>query len=415
MPLPVARTVYPVSEEWFGIGREVVPGTVVAPLVTVPLDKTAPDDKPTFLVDKALRGSMAEEYQLIEGTAIGAFDINGPVYMDTVGYLLHNIMGDYIAAGSAPTNATTLSAGLAVGGTAVTVTSGTGYGTAATVNIGPVGGFSENLVISTVTGGTSLTFTTGARFAWNSGATIHTVTAPYTHTFSLLNSGNGQPATHTVTHFSGITALNAETPNYGGTFGARQYGYWCASEMSFNMDASGLVSHSTKGTAFLGTPSLANPVKSISTVQAQPGWEAQVLIAGGTVTSVTVPEITLTRQLKPWFTADGSQTAYVIARNSLTANGKLTFLAVDDTPMMYMLNNTQPTLSLSLNNGLSGTNFVSLTFNAQIAAFDTVKLTDNEEIEWESTFKAMANVTNAGPSGGWSPVSVVLLSGVATY
>lgn len=412
---PVARTVYPVSEEWFGIAREATPGTVVTPVATVPLDKTAPDDKPAFLTDKALRGSMAEEYQLIEGTAIGEFDINGPVYMDTVGYLLHNILGDYVSAGSAPSNATTLTEALAAGGTTVTIASGTGYSASGTVELGPSGGTSETLVIASVTGGTTLNFTTGARFPWPSGGTISTVTAPYTHTFSLLNSGNGQPATHTVTHFSGITALSGETPNYGGTYGARAYGCWCASEMTFNMDANGLVTHSTKGTAFLGTPSTANPVKSISTVQAQAGWEAQVSIGGTVVTSVTVPEITLARQLKPWFTTDGSQTAYIIARNSLAANGKLTFLATDDVPMMTMLENTQPSLQLSLSNGMSGASLVSLTFHCTVAAFDTVKFTDNEEVEWDATYKAMANTTDAGVSSGWSPVQVTLISSVATY
>ena len=415
MPGPVARTVYPVSEEWFGIARETVPGTVVLPIVTVPLDKAAPDDKPTFLVDKALRGSMAEEYQLIEGTLIGSFDINGPVYMDTVGYFLHNLLGDYVSSGSAPTNSTTTTANLAVGGTTVTITLGTGYATNGTVELGPVGGTSETLVISSVTGGTTLNFATGARYAWPSGSTIQTVTAPYTHVFSLFNLENGQPATHTVTHFSGITNLSGETPNYGGTYGARQYGYWCASEMSFNMDATGLVTHSTKGTAQIGVPTTANPVKSISTVQAQAGWEGTVLIGGSTITSVTVPEITMTRQLKPWYAANGSQQPYIIARNSLTTAGKFTFLAVDDTPMMYMLNNTHPSMQLSLNNGLSGASFVSLTFHCNVAAFDTVKLNDNEEIEWDTTFKALANTSDAGSSGGWSPVKVTLVSSVATY
>ena len=110
MPAPIATTVFPESRQWFGIGRELVTGTAVAPAITVPVEKGEPDEKVTGLIDKSLRGSMAEEFGYIQGTEMSEVDLGGPVYLSNVGYILHNLMGDYIAVGSTPTNSTTLTA-----------------------------------------------------------------------------------------------------------------------------------------------------------------------------------------------------------------------------------------------------------------------------------------------------------------
>src|SRR5215469_16796507 len=110
MPAPLAATVFPASQQWIGFGRELTTGTIVSPVATMPIEKGEPDEKVTWLDDKSLRGSMAEEYGLVQGVEQSEFDFNGPVYMNTLGYVLHNLMGDYTATGSTPTNSTTLTA-----------------------------------------------------------------------------------------------------------------------------------------------------------------------------------------------------------------------------------------------------------------------------------------------------------------
>src|SRR6266702_6652846 len=113
--MAVTSIVFPETQEWLGIAAELVAGTVVNPVVTIPVEKAEPDEKPVWLTDKSLRGKMVSEFALNQGTESAVFALNGPVYLDTIGHLLRNIFGDYAATGSTPTNATTFTGALAVG------------------------------------------------------------------------------------------------------------------------------------------------------------------------------------------------------------------------------------------------------------------------------------------------------------
>src|SRR5215469_1647388 len=412
MPAPFSSVVFPEALEWAGFGREATPGTVVAPTVTTPFEKIEPEDKVTWLEDKSLRGSMVEEYGLVPGVELTDFGISGPVYLDSVGHILFNLMGDYTATGSTPTNSTTLTAPVTVGATTATVSSITGYANGQAVQIGiTADGNPEIVTLSATPSGSTLTFAnTPARFTHASGKTVTTVVAPFTHIFSTLNSGNGQPVTHTMTHHQGIS----------GSFGARQYGYWCASECAFTANAQQAFMHDSKGTGVLSGPAGSSFVNTPSSAKLQASWEALVGIggpaSGGTLISTVIePKITITRQLKPYFTLTGFQSPFIIARNALSITGGFTHIAIDESPLLNMLNNTQPQVQIVISNGLSGANLLSCQFDLQVAAYDTAKLNSNDEIEYDVTFKAIANTTNVGASGGYSPGKVTLQNAIPTY
>jgi hypothetical protein len=411
MPAPIVATVFPESQQWVGTARELVAGTIVQPVATTPVEKVEPDEKPTWIDDKSLRGSMAEQYGLVQGVEIADLNYSGPVYIDDLGYDLHNLMGDYTATGSTPTNSTTLTAPVAVGATTCSVTSGAGYAIGQAVQIGiTADGNPEIVVLSNVVSNTLTFTTTPARFAHLSGKATSTVVAPFTHIFSLLNAGNGQPVTHTKTHHQGIS----------GSFGARQYAYWCSSGIDFTMNAQQAFMHDTKGTGFLGVAAGSGPVNTVSASKLQPSWEALVGIggpaSGGTlISSVIEPKINIARQIKPYWALTGFQQPVIIARNSLAITGGLTHLAIDESPMLNMLNNVQPQLQIVISNGLTGANLLAATFDFQVAAYDTAKMNGNDEIEYEISFKAIANTTNTGQSGGYSPGKITLQNAVPTY
>jgi hypothetical protein len=412
MPAPVSSIVFPETQEWVGTARELTAGTIVTPAVTTPVEKAEPDEKVTWLDDKSLRGSMAAEYGMVQGVEIADFGYSGPVYIDALGYDLHNLMGDYTATGSTPANSTTLTAQCSAGATTATVASIAGYASGQAVQLGVSGdGNPEIVVLSTTPSGSTLTFTnTPARFTHANGKTVATVVAPFTHVFSLLNSGNGQPVTHTKTFHQGIT----------GSFGAAQYAYWCASDIAFTANAQQAFMHDTKGMGFLRQAATSGPVNTISSAKLQASWEALVGIggpaSGGTlVSSVIEPKVNITRNLKPYWTLSGFQSPFLIARNTLAIAGSFTHIAQDESPLTNMLNNTQPQLQILISNGLSGANLLSCQFDFQVGAYETSKLTGNDEIEYEVTWKAIANTTNVGQSGGYSPGKVTLQNAIPTY
>jgi hypothetical protein len=338
--MPFLATAYPASKQFFGVGKEATPGTVVLPTTTVPIAKGEPDDKPSFVTDTAFRGSMATDYNEIKVSQLADFGLNGPVFLDTVGHLLLNCMGDYTATGTSGSGSTTLSAQLNAGATTATVAAITGFSNGQAVQVGiTADGNPEIVVLSAAPSGNTLTFTnTPARFTHASGKAVAGMVAPFTHIFSLLNSGNGQPPTHTLTHYQGLAAST----------GARQYGYWCASGLNFSLDAEQLFTYDTSGTGVLGVIAGSPPTNSLSATIPQPSWRFTAGIggpaSGGTLASnIQGAKVNLTRLLKPYFTLDGTPDPAIIARAGLSSDGTLSVLAQDESPLIQFL----PTLKSS--------------------------------------------------------------------
>lgn len=407
----VVGTVNPVALEWLGMGPERnVNGTIAAPTVTIPVEKIDPADKLNLLYDNSIRGIMANVFSATGGTESAELSFGGPVYLDVIGHILLNLMGDYSATGTTPTSATTFTAPLAVGATTGTLTSPAGYSSSSIVQIG-AGATAEVVQFTNLAGSVATWAANPIRFAHSGTPAAAVVTFPFTHTFSLLNSGfRGQPQTHTITHYNGLTGANL----------AAQYAYWCASQIAFNMDAEKLFTHQTKGTSYLQQAAAAPVTNSFSTVPVYANWQFKVGIGGpatgGTlVNDLAMNSLTIDREVKPYWTSDGQQQPYAIGRNALKVSGKFTEIAQNATPMSNYLNGTQQQLQFLATNGLAGSSLLAITFNLQQVALTTVKFNNNTVIEYETDYTAIDNATNAGGSGGQSPMSVVIQNAVPTY
>lgn len=95
----------PSVRSYLGIAKEVTPATPVSATDFIPINKDAfkPVDIIAPLYDTGLRGSMAENYNYIQGRRHTEIDIAGPVFADTIGYWLGGIMGSVVTTGaSAP-------------------------------------------------------------------------------------------------------------------------------------------------------------------------------------------------------------------------------------------------------------------------------------------------------------------------
>lgn len=92
-----APVLYPTSAQFSGVAKEATasPGTPVAmtnPLLT---DNFVWVDTPIWLPDKAYRGVMGNDsFNEIEGVYTCAVTAGGPVFADTIGFVLGNILGD---------------------------------------------------------------------------------------------------------------------------------------------------------------------------------------------------------------------------------------------------------------------------------------------------------------------------------
>jgi hypothetical protein len=234
--------------------------------------------------------------------------------------------------------------------------------------------------------------------------------APFTHKFSLNNSGSGQPTTHTISQYYGITP----------TSGTRQFAGTCVSEIGFKFNAeSELLTYTAKATSWISNTAGSAPTSTFTGAKPLPSWQAVLGIAGpasgGTqVLTVNSGEFNFKRALKVYFTAQNSQNPYIIQRGGVTADWKLTFVAADETPLTYMRNNTQPQVQFILNNGLTLGNALVVQVDMQQAAFTEAKPNFGEEaILWDCTGSAVFNSTNVGSSAGLGPATVSLQNAIA--
>lgn len=407
MPTP---STYSSAKQFVGIAKEVSQGTPVAMTSTIPVEKFEWEDKPVWLDDKAMRGSMVEAYGRQEGVVKTTFSISGPVFMDTLGFLLGNTLGDVsYTGGTASGTPTTTTGALTAGVTSVVpVTSATGIVTGTVLQL-DTAGLLENVTVLSVAA-LNVTLTAPVKLSHSTAAAVQPVIAPFNTAFSTLNSGNGQPISHTLVH-------NFQVP--AGT-GTRVLAGACLSEVTIKWNAeTQLLTYDAKGDAWPSAIAGVAPVSAPSTVTPVASWRGILGIAGpasgGTlVKNVMDGEFSIKRVLEPVYTTQNAQTPFIIQRGAVSAAGKLNFIALDEVPFLTMINNTQPQVQLILSNGLATTSLASLQVDVQQAAYDTAKPNFGKAaIGYDTTFMAQANTTNAGASGGYSPLKITIANAVA--
>lgn len=407
--MPTATT-YASAKQFVGVAREAQQGTAVTPTFTLLMEKFEPADNPVWLDDHAWRGSMGDMYGRQQGVIKSDFSMSGPCFGDGLGFLLGNILGDVAYTGGTNAGSSTTTTGALTAGTTtvVPVTSATGI-VAGTVLAIDTSTSLECVTVLSVAG-LNVTLTAPVTKNHSSSATVQPVTAPFTDAFSLLNSGQGQPTSHTFTHFQGPVA----------TVGARAYPGSCLSDLSLKWNAeTALLNFDAKGNCWPSVPAASTPTSSPTTVVPVPSWRGKLGIggpaSGGTlVATVTEGEIDIKRELEPIFTTQNAQTPYIIQRGKVSVAGKMTFVAADETPYTTMIQNTQPQLQFLLDNGVVGAGQIRFTVDIQQAAYRIAKYQAGKAaVEYGVEFDAIFNVTNAGTSGGMSPIKVTLLNGLS--
>lgn len=398
---------YASARQYVGFAVETTQGTAVIPAITMPVEKFDPFDQPNWIDDVSTRGSMTEPYFRVQGVNHSEWAMSGPAYFDSIGYLLNNMLGDVTySATYTGSGTTTMASSSIVGATSISVNASIASSTLIQIDTGVN---AEIRTTSGVSGGGPYSLTVPALSkAHNSGVVVKPVTTPNSQLFSLLNSSNGQPSTLTITDYQGPVAST----------GTRAYSGCCLSDLTLKgttdttaimYDATGLGWPSASAAAFTSNPTAIPP---------QASWEAQVGLAGtvggAPIKTINDFSISLKRVLQPYYTAQNLQVPYSIFRGKLTVSGTLNFVVADETPLTYLISNTQPQLQLIISNGLSGASLLSMQIDIQQAAWNTSKISrGNPAVEYAVTFDGIANTTNAGYSAGYSPMSITMQNAIA--
>jgi hypothetical protein len=412
----IPSLVAPSSRTWLGIARETTMGTPVLPTNTIPLNKSEyePEDMPHYLEDLAIRGSMSHRFADILGVEDANFSYGGPVFFDSWGFFFDNVFGDLSTTGSSPGNGTTLAVALTTGGTTATLHSVTGYSSASTVQIdaGPV---AEVVILSGAPAGTVVTFAANPlRFAHSSGATVTTVSAPFTHTFAVLNQAasisgvtGAQPPTHSVTDVTGLT------PSVLG----RTYPSLCIGTLDITGNSEGLLMGKTSGNSWVSAPASTVATNTTAFTVPQPVWESTVQVGGTAVYDISEFSIAIKRELGVLWTAQGAQNPYIIARGDLDVTGSTKYSAVsDETALNELLLNSQQSLTITTSNGVVGAGELSLTFTTHFA--DTIKskpVRSGVVVGYDNEWRTHSNTSDVGGSGGLGQATLTLVNAVPTY
>lgn len=414
-----ATAVYPTGKQTIGGAVEAIPGTPVAPTFSMPVKKFEWNDKPTWLADMGGRGVMGNDaFAIIQGVKIGELTIEGDAYLDTIGYWLGNIFGDVTATGTtqAPTG-TVGTPGTIVGATSVPSSVSIPTGTLTQIDTGNLAEIVTTSGPPTGTGPYTIPVPALTK-PHASGVPITAIAATgLEHAFALMNSGAGrgmaanscQPSTLTITQYYGPAAGS----------GARQFVNVCFSEITFKWNAeTELLTYTAKAVAWASQIPASSPAPVYTSAIPIASWRAVLGLAGPASGATQVlnaenGEYTIKRTVKPRFTAQGSQNPFFIPRGALSAEWKTAFIAADETPLLFMENNSQPQYQFMLTNGLAGAAALGFQVDMQQAAFTEAKPNQGTEVVgFDCSGRTVFNTSNAGYSGGLAPIKITLTNSV---
>ena len=433
--------IYPGVLSWLGLNREQVVGTPVAPVVTHPVEQNQfePEDMPKFLKDNAIRGAMTNLFYETLGVESAQFSFGGPNFLDTHGYFMDNVFGDLSTVGSSAATPFTIAGTIPIGGTNCTASGiqSTAITTGSILQIGTgplgAGAVPEVVIVTSTQASFVINFTNNPARFQHIASTVSVVSAPFTHRFAALNSQLGyggafgaQPPTHTFTDVSNI--VNTYTsPTYGTLastgIGARQYASAVLKSMDFSGNAEQLLNIKMMGESWLSVLAGTAPTNITTSARPVPNWNTTMNILGTQINNIGEFSYSFKRTTQTYWTLQGIQTPYVIARGPLDVTGSIQWdPIINEQPLDMMLLNAQGPMTVTTTNtgvvagGVSNTQgFTIVTALNQVANIKAKIMRNKALIGYNNSFEGVANSTDAGGSGGLAPGSITLTNTVPTY
>ena len=222
-------------------------------------------------------------------------------------------------------------------------------------------------------------------------------TAPYTHTITLENSlasdVDVQPISYTLTDFYAVDV--------------RSYPGCQFSDFSLKFNADGMLEYDAKTTGWKSS-TVSDPTPSFSTVLPTPVWQGTVSIGGSPVSTAMTGNIDMKRPVTPIYGISQTQNPYQVFLGPLEVTGKITFVMENDSQLLNFLNNTQPAIVLNWAYG-SGSTAVQIQATITKGAYTAAVIERGDDfVKVTIDLNAQSNTTDAGSTGGYSPIKWVL-------
>jgi hypothetical protein len=226
------------------------------------------------------------------------------------------------------------------------------------------------------------------------GATDFTGGTPNTHAFSVKNTADGQPTSFSIYDYDVVNT--------------RVYPSQKVNSVALTFNGDGLLTYSTK---LIGMASgiVSTPTPSYSTLVPVAVWTGQATIGGTIVPTLISGDMTISRPVTPIQTLDTTQHPYRVFAGQVSVTGKLTFVMEDDTQLLNMINNSQPSLDILFSTG-TGANLQQIQLHCTKAAYTSAKPARGQDyVQVDVNYTGIATTTDATTAGtGFSPVKVTL-------
>ena len=253
-------------------------------------------------------------------------------------------------------------------------------------------------------GGAVFADTVGYGLAGIMGACATTgVSAPFTHTISLLNSltsgADTQPISYTLTDFYAVDV--------------RSYPGCQFSDFSLKFNADGMLEYDTKTMGF-SSSTVSDPTPTFSTVLPTPVWRGTVSIGGSAVSTAMSGNIDMKRPVTPIYGISNTQDPFQVFLGPLEVTGKITFIMETDAELTNFLSNSQPAIVLNWAYG-AGAAAVQIQATLTKGAYTAAVIERGQDfVQVTVDLNAQANTTDDGASGGFAPIKWVLQNAKAS-
>jgi hypothetical protein len=227
--------------------------------------------------------------------------------------------------------------------------------------------------------------------------------APFTHTISLKNSlaasTDVQPLSYTITDFyvAGVR-----------TYAAQQF-----HDVTLKFSADGMLEFDAKTTGNLSATASA-PTPTFSTLLPTPVWQGTVTIGGTQVSNAISGSLAIKRPVTPIYGISQTQDPFSVFVGALDVTGDFEFIMEANTELTRYLTNTQPSIVLNWSYG-TGAALVQIQATLTKGAYTAAAYDRGDDfVKISCSINALGNTTDAGASGGFSPIKWVLQNAKAS-